>query len=231
LAVATCPSAPNPGRLDVDPASTGGPKAFGNPPIVAITDYAGIYGVHASLINAGVPGITPATIRNPAGGLANESTGSKTAISTADFTDGTSNTIYAVESAGRPTLYRAGRIVTPDIAVQQVNGGGWSRPASDLWLIGFADKFGTTPVGKYAVNAANGVDFGGAYGASGSATAPNASYPLQTDPSGQIYSFHTGIANILLADGSVRQIRETIDIAVLTAIVTRGNQDVTPSSY
>src|SRR5262249_49394590 len=135
LAVATCPSVPNPGRLDVDPASTGGSKAFANPPIVAITDYAGGYGVHASLINAGGPGINPATISNPAGGLANESTGTKTAISTADFTDGTSNTIYAVESAGRPTLYRAGRIVAPDIAVQEVNGGGWSRPASDLWLI------------------------------------------------------------------------------------------------
>ena len=33
LAVATCPSVPNPGRLDVDPASTGGSKAFGNPQI------------------------------------------------------------------------------------------------------------------------------------------------------------------------------------------------------
>jgi prepilin-type N-terminal cleavage/methylation domain-containing protein len=231
LAVATCPSVPSPGRLDVDPASTGGSKAFGNPPIVAITDYAGVYGVHGSLINAGVPGITPATFANPAGGVANESVGTKTAISTGDFTDGTSNTIYAVESAGRPTLYRLGRLVNSDITTQQVNGGGWCRPASDLWLIGFADKGGTTAVGKYAVNSANGVDFGGTYGPTGSTTAPNASYPLQTDPSGQIYSFHSGIANIVLADGSVRSIRESIDIAVLANIVTRSNGDVTPASY
>jgi prepilin-type N-terminal cleavage/methylation domain-containing protein len=232
LAVATCPSAPSPNRLDVDPASTGGSQAFGNTPIVAVTDYAGVYGVHASLINAGVsPSITPATITHPAGGLANESTGTKAAISARDFTDGLSQTLYAVESAGRPVLYQGGKSVSPDIAARQVNGGGWCRPASDLWLIGFADRSGTTPVGRFAVNAANGIDFGGVYGATGSTSAPNASYPLLTDPSGQIYSFHAGVASVLLADGSVRQINDSIDIGILASIVTRGNQDVTPASY
>ena len=52
-----------------------------------------------------------------------------------------------------------------------------------------------------------------------------------TAPLGQIYSFHSGIANILLADGSVRSIRENIDAAVIAALVTRANSDVTPAQY
>ena len=62
----------------------------------------------------------------------------------------------------------------------------------------------------------SGIDFGGVYGATGNTTAPNASYPLLNDPSGQIYSFHTGVANILLADGSVRSIRDSIDVGTRT---------------
>jgi prepilin-type processing-associated H-X9-DG protein len=91
-------------------------------------------------------------------------------------------------------------------------------------LIGFQDQGGTIPGGQYTVNAANGVDTFGAY----PLTVP-AGFPLGTDPSGQIYGFHGQVANILLADGSVREISKTIPAAVIAALVTRANNDIVGS--
>ena len=41
-----------------------------------------------------------------------------------------------------------------------------------------------------------------------------------------MYSFHTGGANALLADGSVRFVRQTVPIRVLAALVTRAGGEV-----
>src|SRR5687767_3554974 len=49
LKIASCPSAPLPNRFDVNPSGGAG---YANPPIVAVTDYAGVYGVHPSFISA-----------------------------------------------------------------------------------------------------------------------------------------------------------------------------------
>jgi prepilin-type processing-associated H-X9-DG protein len=38
---------------------------------------------------------------------------------------------------------------------------------------------------------------------------------------GQVYAFHPGTANVLLADGSVRPLRDNLDIHILAALVTR----------
>ena len=106
-------------------------------------------------------------------------------ITLSDITDGTSNTIFVVESAGRPYLYQEGVRQGLDLTVHGVNGGGWARPASDIWLIGFADRQGLVPVGPNAINIANGLDTGGVY----PLTVP-AGNTLGTYGSGQIYSFH-----------------------------------------
>ncbi len=81
----------------------------------------------------------------------------------ADITDGTSNTIYVVESAGRPYLYQNGVVANQNIFADQVLGGGWCRPATDIWIVGFADSGSTIPGGPYTINAANGVDTVGVY--------------------------------------------------------------------
>src|SRR5206468_3522868 len=52
LKIVVCPSGPDPGRLDVDPAATGGSAGFGNPALYAICDYGAIYGVHNSFVQA-----------------------------------------------------------------------------------------------------------------------------------------------------------------------------------
>jgi prepilin-type processing-associated H-X9-DG protein len=221
IPIAQCPAAPSPNRLDNNPAFST-PLGWGanNPLEVAVTDYAGVYGVHPTF--AAANGLA---IANPFGVITNNvaTTGETTTVSLTDITDGTSNTILVAESAGRPYLYQAGVRQGLDLTAHGVNGGGWSRPASEIWIIGFADKAGTIPGGPYAVNAANGVDAGGAY----PLTVP-AGAALGTDGSGQIYGFHAGGANILLADGSVRLLEANVAPAVVAALATRANNDVVP---
>jgi prepilin-type processing-associated H-X9-DG protein len=44
----------------------------------------------------------------------------------------------------------------------------------------------------------------------------------------EIYSFHSGGANALMADGSVRSLSESIDIRTLAALTTRAGGEVAP---
>jgi len=225
LAIAQCPSAPNATRLDYDPQANGDAGwASPNTPIVAVTDYAGNYGVHPSFIAANSAIASIASISNPYGVITNNVGSDPAPITLTDITDGTSNTIAVAESAGRPYLYNQGGVRQGlDLTVHSVNGGGWARPASEFWLIGFQDKGGTIPGGSFTVNAANGVDSGGVFPLK--TPAGNA---LGTDPSGQIFGFHGNLANVLLADGSVRAIDQSITPAIIAALVTRANNDIVP---
>ena len=155
LQIAVCPSAPDTNRVDYNPANAGWTG-----PSVAVTDYAGVYGVHPLFWAAN--GLTAPT--NPYGAITNNVGADKTPISLTDIIDGASNTIIVAESAGRPYVYASGGVrQSLDVTTVEVNGGGWVRPASEIWLIGFANKGGTTPGGPYAVNAANGLNAGGVY--------------------------------------------------------------------
>jgi prepilin-type N-terminal cleavage/methylation domain-containing protein/prepilin-type processing-associated H-X9-DG protein len=226
--IVQCPSSPLSTRLDNNPAATA-PNGWGanNPAIIAVTDYAGVYGVHPSFIaaNSGIASI--AGIQNPYGTLTNNvaKTGETAPVKLTDITDGTSHTFLLVESAGRPYLYNQGAVRQGlDLTVHGVNGGGWARPASDIWIIGFGDQAGTIPGGPYTVNAANGVDAGGVY----PLTVP-AGAALGTDGSGQIFGFHTAGANVAFADASVRTLTPTIGPDIIAALATRADNDIVPS--
>jgi prepilin-type N-terminal cleavage/methylation domain-containing protein len=224
LAVAQCPSAPNANRLDND-ASASTPFGWGtnNPPIVAVTDYAGVYGVHPAFSAA--TGIVP---NNPGGAITNNLNAADAfPIKITDIKDGTSNTILIAESAGHPYLFNNGGVQQgADLTQHGVLGGGWARPASDIWLIGFADRAGTIPGGPYTVNAANGLDTDGLY----PLTTPTGA-PLGTYGSGQIFGFHSAGANVALADASVRLLSKDIAPAVIAALVTRANGDIVPGNF
>jgi prepilin-type N-terminal cleavage/methylation domain-containing protein/prepilin-type processing-associated H-X9-DG protein len=225
--VAQCPASPSLTRLDNNPALSASPNQGWNPTnnpfYQAVTDYAGNYGVHDSLVNSTVLTSPP---KNQYGPVINTNGVDSFPITLSDIIDGTSNTVWAVESAGRPYLYQNGVRQTLDLTQHGVNGGGWGRPASDLWLIGFQDKGGTIPVGKYGINASNGVDAGGVY----PLTLPTG-YPLGTYGSGQIYSFHGSGANAVFCDGSVHYLDKDIDINILAALMTRANGDIVPGNY
>jgi prepilin-type N-terminal cleavage/methylation domain-containing protein/prepilin-type processing-associated H-X9-DG protein len=67
--------------------------------------------------------------------------------------------------------------------------------------------------------------------ADGSANANGTACMNVNNQSGDIYSFHTGGANVSFADGSVRFLRDSIPITVLAALVTKGGGEVVDASY
>jgi prepilin-type N-terminal cleavage/methylation domain-containing protein/prepilin-type processing-associated H-X9-DG protein len=190
LKVLQCPSAPNASRKDDNPDTFPSWN-----PQVATGDYAGIYWSNSA---QQLPGILSKTDE----------------VRLTDVTDGLSNTIHLTESAGRPDLYRNGRLVFTASSANRVNGGGWSRPASDVaYPVGLAGD-GVSP-GSQGINAANGF--------------PLTSYPsaqFVTDGTGQVYGFHAGGVNALLGDGSVRFIKSTIQFDTLQAAVSRNGGEV-----
>jgi prepilin-type N-terminal cleavage/methylation domain-containing protein/prepilin-type processing-associated H-X9-DG protein len=199
-----CPSSPSSTLLDGAPDGT---PAWA--PIVANSDYAGIYGVHPSLATAGLVDVA-GTTRGAISKTQNLRMG--------DFTDGTSNTLHVTESSGRPSIYRQGKLVVGASATSRVNGGGWCRPASEIpYLLG-TDATGTSTPGPNAINVTNGLDYIAAGGP--------ASTFYGTDGTSQIYSFHSGLVNAVFADGSVRTINSSVGIRALARMVTRDGGEV-----
>jgi len=120
----------------------------------------------------------------------------------AEITDGLSNTFFLVEDAGKPQLYRKGRLV-PSIAAQDTI---WSNYQNNIGLSGASSatgEFTTSPTdGKCAVNCTN---------------------------DSEIYSFHPGGANLVMMDGAVRLVSQSIDILVVQALLTKGGGEaITP---
>ena len=96
------------------------------------------------------------------------------------------------EAAGRPKLWRAGRLVDG-----VSNGAAWAAPGL-LQGKGSAPN-GIVQPGQCAINCTN---------------------------QREVYSFHPGGANVLMADGSVRFLKESIDIRVFAGLVTRAGGEV-----
>jgi prepilin-type N-terminal cleavage/methylation domain-containing protein/prepilin-type processing-associated H-X9-DG protein len=229
------PTSPDPGRLDDAPEAA--PWAG----IVASGDYAVVTHVAQALFDAGLvdevgDGALP---KNKISRLA-------------DIRDGLSHTILLGDSAGRPYQWIKGRrngtpysansttAANPNVsgvgasgnaatALIRVNGGGWSRNASDISLEG-ATVVGTfdsnnnriytvTRTGPVAINAWNGEDV------IPLGVSPNTTY-YGTNGTGAFYSFHPGGINVAFADGGVKFISEKIDIRVLAKLVTRNGGEV-----
>jgi prepilin-type processing-associated H-X9-DG protein len=115
-------------------------------------------------------------------------------MASADVTDGMSNTLLLVESAGRPTLWRRSQPIGDPYNTTnpvRVNGGGWARAASDFDLKGSSSDGSVFP-GSCAINCTNGDDIGNNY--------PDPVYG--TNGTGETYAFHAGGANVLFGDGS-----------------------------
>jgi prepilin-type N-terminal cleavage/methylation domain-containing protein/prepilin-type processing-associated H-X9-DG protein len=193
-----CPATPSPERLDGDPQT----NAWN---IVAVTDYAAVTGVaaYANAPNAGQPGIMQKNYT----------------IRIAGVTDGLSNTLLVVESAGRPQVYRNGKSYG-SVPAQHVNGGGWSRPASDLEFAPSTPD-GTTYVGgTVAVNATNGYEYPSYNSA-----------PFGTESTSQAYSFHAGGVNALFGDGSVRFVRSAVSASTFSALATRSGGETVANDF
>jgi prepilin-type processing-associated H-X9-DG protein len=120
-------------------------------------------------------------------------------------TDGTSNTIALVESAGNPNRYAMGRPTGDRVA------------SAGIW----ADH--RTPFVFDGCNPADPLHSG-----ADSATAATRTMPLNCINDQEIYAFHAGGANFVFGDGSVRFVRQTVTIGVMAALITRANGEVLP---
>ena len=212
-----CPSTVrNANQLDHNPDATTG---FGTG-IVANGDYAASLGIDPRL-PAAIPDATQAALVIPSSSMtssaANPTNGmlpKNAQVRFSDVSDGLSNTIAIFESGGRPWVWQAGRRVSENLNTAHTNAGGWCRPASDILFAG-SNEAGTSIPGPF-FNRTNGHNHGS------EAYANPAGYPTYgTEGSSQPYSFHSGGVQVGIGDGGVRFINESIDITVISALVTR----------
>jgi prepilin-type N-terminal cleavage/methylation domain-containing protein/prepilin-type processing-associated H-X9-DG protein len=121
-----------------------------------------------------------------------------------EITDGTSQTTFYSEAAGRDQQCFTGNKCQPYASGLDATGMIWADSDNRITVTG-TDPTGTTSFGSgpCAMNCNN----------------------LQ----GDIYAFHIGGANIGFADGSVHFVSSSISIANLAALVTKGGGEVVPS--
>ena len=146
----------------------------------------------------------------------------------AEITDGTSNTILIGEDAGRDP-----RFISP-YTEGQMDGNGNSYPAS--YTAGEQGPAGGTSMKRRYWRWA---EPDNAYGVSG---APNNKFRpsnettpwTQTGVTGgnnagandELFSFHSGGVNVLMADGSVRFLKDSISVVTLRGLVTKSSGEV-----
>jgi prepilin-type N-terminal cleavage/methylation domain-containing protein/prepilin-type processing-associated H-X9-DG protein len=126
----------------------------------------------------------------------------------AQITDGLSNTLLLVEDANRPEYWVKGRRVTDrdppfggdGTGTDTLVGGTWADHDKGFGIEGTSAD-GSTFVGECAINCNN---------------------------SFEVYAFHSGGANVAMADGSVRFLREGMAIRTLAALGTRAGGEVIP---
>jgi prepilin-type N-terminal cleavage/methylation domain-containing protein/prepilin-type processing-associated H-X9-DG protein len=122
--------------------------------------------------------------------------------------DGLSNTLLLAEDAGRNEWWIMGQHVgkQPANFVRGGESGAWANPGSDITTYGFnpANINTTKPEqpGPCAVNCTN---------------------------ANEIYAFHTGVANVLLGDGSVRSLRSGTEVNIVIPLITRSSGEVIPA--
>jgi prepilin-type N-terminal cleavage/methylation domain-containing protein/prepilin-type processing-associated H-X9-DG protein len=121
-------------------------------------------------------------------------------------TDGLSNTFMIAEQASRPDGWAFGTKYT---AQPTFVNGPWALAGSDIVCAGTIKPatVGATPAK--------------ATGANGPLA--NTACSINCYNQGEIYSFHSGVANICMGDGSVRSVRDSLPVATMFLLATRND--------
>ncbi len=197
LDIFQCPSAPGSNRTDPN-------HVVG----AAAGDYGSLNEVHKKVFTdvLGYPSAPPDRARY--GVLAK---GEKNYMRS--ITDGTTNTLMIGEAAGHPEVWTARGPMTIDQfnneynddkamlfggTIVPVDGTGWADPDCGFTING-ATNDGMNKYGPRMINAIN---------------------------VSEVFSFHSGLANFTVADGSVRSLADTINPELFAHLVTRGGGTV-----
>jgi prepilin-type processing-associated H-X9-DG protein len=121
-----------------------------------------------------------------------------------DIGDGTSSTIMVVECGARPLVFR-NRSAQPSLNNDQ--GIGWADSEGPFSLDGAASDGWSEGCGV------------------------SCSSPMNRKNDNEPFSFHTGGANMLFADGHVQFVRETVSIVTFAALCTMNGGEVIPGNY
>lgn len=131
------------------------------------------------------------------------------------ITDGLSNTITIAECANRPKQYVSGKpALNPSPSSSSYN----TDSLSDGW--GWADINS-----GFSVDGANQAGLQNTTSSNGTPTI-NGSCLINCTNDSEIYSPHTGLVIVLLADGSVKSISSNTSGVVVTALISRANGEV-----
>lgn len=120
------------------------------------------------------------------------------------FRDGTSQTILIAEMAGKNDLWQKGRNTGRKLSGFFGGQGGWADATSGASALYGSTHDGAISPGPCGINCSN--DYG-------------------------LYAFHSGGANVLFADGSVRLLQHNIDIRVLAGLITRAGGEADLGSF
>jgi prepilin-type N-terminal cleavage/methylation domain-containing protein len=198
IKVYQCPSAPV--RMsDYGPyfASIGfSPLLKGQPLLLAPTDYSVVRGVQGVFATNCLPA---GSISGDTGALGMKGT-KPTVVS---ISDGSSNTILVVESAGKQDVWLKGKVVATGVPALQAGN------LNSSW----ADYNTTTKV-----YGSDGLTLGGL----------GCCVVNCTNRAGDIYAFHTAGANAMRGDGSVFFMNQSIPPAVLAALISAKGGEVIP---
>jgi prepilin-type N-terminal cleavage/methylation domain-containing protein len=211
LAVMSCPSAPSSRLLPTTTLYTALGRTTGQP-IWGYSDYGSVNAIRNSVfVLAGTP--LPAGVREELGALGRGPGGTRVS----EIRDGLSNTVLIGEVAGRPTQYVSGReALNPRVG----------NPAYNTPYV--ADGWGWADINSgFSIDAANSAGLQNNTSGSGVVTmVANGNCLMNCTNDSEIYSFHSGGAQFILADGSVRFLNQNLSPATLTALVTRNKKDI-----
>ncbi len=202
-----CPSTPEEFRLNTFfPASIPSGSGITRWP-AAVADFAASTGIFSNLWDP--PKVIQGTAPNTDGVFQGNTNSGRRNFR--EITDGLSNTIMLVECAGRPAIHRTGRARIPNTA---------GTSSLSVPVCGWAEG---------NLFSARGYDQGSNWLGISShkgACAINCANFYAT------YSFHPGGAHVALADGSVRFLKENINIAVYAALMTsKAGEVLSADSY
>ncbi len=206
IPVFICPAAPGPfarGNFLFTPSSTAAsPVALTAP--MGMSDYGPLNQVFPNfytLNNIPQPGNNFGALQ-----VADDETTTGIPVPIAWITDGTSNTILLAEDAGQPLNYILG-------AVQPyTNNGSTCTGCVGDW--GWADSGF-----PYSINGSNPAT--GAIASSSASPATGvASCVINCNNNGEVYSFHSGGATVVMCDGSVHFLAQSISPTVFAALCT-----------